>query len=94
MYALNDHTTPSHDNTTAVRPGFRGPFAPWGYRHLRTVANVRFAVGTFLTVLAAVLLAHGDYGWAMVPLAGAAVHFSLGYWQLTLARSAAHRLGR
>jgi hypothetical protein len=55
---------------------------------------VRFAVGTFLTVLAAVLLAHGDYGWAMVPLAGAAVHFSLGYWQLTLARSAAHRLGR
>jgi hypothetical protein len=85
MYAPNDHTTPS-------RSGNRSPFIPWSYPHLRTVAKVRFAVGIFLTVLAAVLFARGAYGWAVLPLAGAAAHFSLGYWQLAIARSAPRHL--
>jgi len=82
MYALNDNTTPS-------RFGIRRPGTPWAYRrHLRAVANVRFAAGIFLTGLAAVLFARGSYGWAVLPLAGAAAHFSLGYWQLVVSRSA------
>jgi len=86
MYAPNDHTTPS-------RSGIRRMITPWAYSHLRAVASVRFAVGIFLTVLAAVLFARGAYGWAVLPLAGAAAHFSLGYWQLAIARSAPRHLG-
>jgi hypothetical protein len=81
MYALNDNTT--------SRSSTRRPGTPWAYRrHLRAVANVRFAVGIFLTGLTAVLFARGSYGWAVLPLAGAAAHFSLGYWQLVISRSA------
>jgi hypothetical protein len=58
------------------------------YPHLRTIASVRLAVGIFLTGLGALLLSRGAYGWAALPLAGAAVHFSLGYWQLAIVRSA------
>ena len=82
MYALNDNTSPSPSGT-------RRPGTPWAYRrHLRAVANVRFAAGIFLTGLAAVMFAHGSDGWAVLPLAGAVAHFSLGYWQLVVARSA------
>ena len=77
-----------NDNTTPPRSGMRSLISPWGYRHLRAVAGVRLAVGIFLTGLGAVLLARGAYGWAALPLTAAAVHFSLGYWQLTIARSA------
>jgi hypothetical protein len=49
---------------------------------------VRFAAGIFLTGLATVLFARGSYGWAVLPVAGAVAHFSLGYWQLVVARSA------
>jgi hypothetical protein len=88
MYAPNDNTTPS-------RSGTRRLFTPWAYRrHLRAVANVRFAVGIFLIGLAAVLFARGAYGVAVLPLAGAAAHFSLGYWQLGISRSAPRHLDR
>jgi hypothetical protein len=88
MNAPNDNTTPS-------RSGLRSLVTPWGYRHLRTVAGVRFAAGIFLTGLGVLLLSRGAYGWAALPLAAAAVHFSWGYWQLTIARSAPpHLSGR
>ena len=63
--------------------------------YLRSVAGVRFAVGIFLTVLGAVLLARGAYELAAVPLAIAAGHFAWGSWQLRIARSrGAGRAGR
>ena len=76
-------TTPN-DNT---------PYSRWGSRRLRTVAGVRFASGIFLTGLGAVMLSRGVYGLAALPLAGAAVHFVWGSWQLSMARSARY-LGR
>jgi hypothetical protein len=88
MYAQNDNATPS-------RSGMQRLITPWGYRHLRTVAGVRLAVGIFLTCLGAVMLSRGVYGLAALPLAGAAVHFSWGSWQLAIARSARpHLSGR
>jgi hypothetical protein len=81
MNAPNDNTAPS-------RSGMRRLITPWAYRHLRTIAGVRFAAGIFLACLGVLMLSRGAYGWAALPLAGAAVHFSWGYWQLTIARSA------
>lgn len=43
-------------------------------------------------VESALLLSRDAYGWAALPLVAAAVHFSWGYWQLTIARSALPRL--
>jgi hypothetical protein len=63
----------------------------WSSRRLRTVAAVRFAVGIFLVVVGAELIAHGQAGLAAVPLAGAAVHFVWGSWQLKIARFAPAR---
>ncbi len=77
-----------NDNTTPAQPGLRGLISPWAYGHLRTVAGVRFAVGIFLTGVGALLLSRDAYAWSALPLAAAAVHFSLGYWQLAIARSA------
>ncbi len=84
-----------NDSTTLYRSGMRSLITPWAYRHLRVIAGVRFAVGVFLVGLGALLLSRGAYGWAALPLTAAAVHFSLGYWQLTIARSAPpHLSGR
>jgi hypothetical protein len=80
MNAPNDNTAPS-------RSGRQGPITSWGHRHLRVIAAVRFAVGIFLTGLGAVMVSRGAYVLAALPLAGAAVHFSWGSWQLILARS-------
>jgi hypothetical protein len=84
MNAPNDTTTPS-------QTGLRRMISPWGFRHLRGVADLRFAIGLFLTGLGVVLIVRGDYRWAALPLAGAMAHFALGYWQLTIARSAPAR---
>ena len=81
MNAPNDKTAPS-------RSGMQRLITPWARRHLRAIAAVRFAVGIFLTGLGAVMVSRGAYGLAVLPLAGAAVHFSWGSWQLILARSA------
>ena len=75
-----------NDNTAPARSGRPGLITPWAYDHLRGVAAVRFAVGIFLTVLGALMVSHGAYVLAAVPLAGAAVHFVWGSWQLSLAR--------
>jgi hypothetical protein len=83
------------DSTTPPRSGMRGLITPWAYRHLRAIAGVRFAVGIFLAGVGALLLSRGACGWAALPLAAAAAHFSWGYWQLTIARSAPpHLSGR
>jgi hypothetical protein len=77
MNAVNENTALSRWNPRR-----------WSPRRLRAVAAVRFAVGIFLTGLGAVMVSRGAYGLAVIPLAGAAVHFTWGSWQLMLARSA------
>jgi hypothetical protein len=81
----------SNDNTTLSRTGMRRVISPWAFDHLRLSANIRFAVTAFLVTLTALLFAFGHDGWAMLPLAGAVVNFAWGYWELTIARSAAPR---
>ena len=80
-----------HDDT--ARSGMRRIIPPWEYRHLRLWAGVRMGAGIAVAGLGVVTLAFGGndlktYGWAMFFLAVAAVQFSFGYWELTIARSA------
>jgi hypothetical protein len=79
----------SNDNTTPSRTGMRRVISPWAFDHLRLCAAIRFAVSAFLVAIAALLFTFGHGGWAALPLAGAGVHLAWGYWQLTIARSAA-----
>ncbi|HTX84717.1 MAG TPA: hypothetical protein VME44_21215 [Streptosporangiaceae bacterium] len=79
----------SNDNTALSRTGMRRVISPWAFDHLRLSAAIRFAVTAFLVTLAAFLFAFGRGGWAALPLAGAAVNLAWGYWELTIARSAA-----
>lgn len=81
----------SNDNSTPSRTGMRRVISPWAFDHLRLCAAIRFAVSAFLVTLAALLFAFGHGGWAMLPLAGAAVNLAWGYWEMTIARSAAPR---
>ena len=86
-------TTTTH-NTASSGSGTRClPQRSWSSRRLRTVAGVRFAVGIFLVGAGAVLISAGHSWLAAVPLAGAAVHFVWGSWQLKIARFAAPRTG-
>jgi hypothetical protein len=88
MNAPNDNTTPS-------RSGMRRLITPWAFRHLSTVAGVRFAAGIFLIGLGVLTLSRDSYGYTAFLFAAAAVHFVWGYWQLTIARSAPpHLSGR
>jgi hypothetical protein len=52
---------------------------------------VRFTVGIFLVGLATVMISHGYDGLAAVPLAGAALLFSIASLDLAAARSASPR---
>ena len=52
------------------------------------LAQMRFTIGIFLAGLGALMLFHGYHGWAALPLAGAALHFSIAYLDITVARSA------
>lgn len=74
------------------RSGIRRIIAPWEYRHLRFFARLRItfgfvAVGLAVTTLIAGGSGAATYGWTLVFLAVAAVLFSVGYWQLSIARS-------
>jgi hypothetical protein len=85
MNALTDN------NNLYRRASTRGVITSWGYRHLRFVASVRFAVAAFLLVVGCVLAFDGHFGWAALPLAFAVVHVAWGSWQLSVARSASSR---
>ncbi len=74
------------------RPGLQRLIIPWEYRHLRGFAQVRFAAGIVLAGLGAVTLVGGSFtaeafGWTAFWLVLAALSFSVGYWELTIARS-------
>src|ERR1700760_2577610 len=84
----------TYDTATATvaagRTGMRRLISPWGFRHLRAVAGIRFAVGLLLTVLGSLDLLRSYAGAGSVAaalFAVAALHFGLGAWQLVVARS-------
>ena len=79
------------DNAAPPRSGLnRLLLTPWGYRHPRVGAGVRFAVGIWLVFLGGLLLSDG-YLWATLLLVAAALLFWVGYMNMTAARSAPPR---
>ena len=100
MHAPHDNTTasrfdqvadPTHSSASKlVRIWARGrrQITPWAYPRLRALAAVRFAVGIFLIGLGTVMVSYGHPGLAAVPLAGAALVFSIACLDFTAARSA------
>ena len=97
MHAPDDNITPSRSVTVMKRL-----ITPWEYRHLRAVADVRFAAGGFTLGIGLVLLSLGRsagtdrerrkcYRWAAFFLVDAALQFSGGYLDTTVARSAPPR---
>ena len=97
MHAPDDSTTPSR-SVTVMRRLIR----PWESRHLRAVANVRFAAGGFDLGVGLVLLSLGRsagtdqerrkcYGWSAWFLLNAGLQFLGGYMDVTVDRSAPPR---
>ena len=99
MNAPNDNTTPKGLRgwwASPPRSGMQRLIIPWEYRHLHGFARLRFAAGIVLTGLGAVTLVGGSFttvaiGWTAFWLVLAALQFSVGYWELTIARSASPR---
>jgi hypothetical protein len=90
MNARNDNATPGSTTSwwrwgTPPRSGMRRVVPPWEYRHLRGWAGVHFAAGIVLVIFGAVLL---PYSWWATLVLVAAAPFSLGCWEMTIARSA------
>ncbi len=96
MNAPNDNTAPKGLRgwwASPPRSGLQRIIIPWEYRHLRGFGRVRIAAGTVLIGLGAVTLVGGSFtteaaGWTAFWLVLAALQFSFGYWELTIARSA------
>jgi hypothetical protein len=61
----------------------------WEYRHLRSWAGFRITAGITLLFCGILTLSYGAYGWAALFLVPAALNLAFGYWELTIARSAA-----
>ncbi len=81
---------PASDPASAWARG-RRRLTPWAYSHIRVLAALRLTIGFFLAGVGAMLLAHGHDGWAVIPLAGAALHFSVGCLDMTVIRYAPPR---
>jgi hypothetical protein len=82
---------PAHQQSRQRLGAGRRQITPWAYSHLRGLALVRFTIGIFLAGLAAVMLSLGHSGLAALPLVGAALDFSIGYLDITVAPSAPYR---
>jgi hypothetical protein len=84
MQALNENAAPPR--STLMK--FLVP--SWEYRRPRVSAHVHFAAGSVLVAVTVLLLFYG-YGWGALLLLAAALHFWLGYYDMTVARSAPPR---
>lgn len=95
MRARDDSSAPS-------RSGLRRLVTPWEYRHIHTVAAVRFTSGGFQLGVGLVLVSLGSkagtneerrkaYGWAAWFLGMAALQLAGGCIDLAVARSAPPR---
>jgi hypothetical protein len=83
-------THPPAGNLIAMWARVRRQVTPWAYPHLRALAAMRFGIGLFLVGVGAMLVASGHAELAAVPLAGAALHFSLASLDFAVVRSAAY----
>ncbi len=80
-----------NENVFPPRSGLMKYLVPsWEYRRPRISAYVHFAAGIALVGVTIFLLSYG-YGWGSLLLLAAALHFWLGYFDMTVARSAASR---
>ena len=84
MNAHNDNTAPS-------RTGVRRLIPAWEFRNLRAWASVHISGGLAKTIAGLVLLNLHAYGWAALFLVGGLVAYTLGYWEISIARSAPAR---
>jgi hypothetical protein len=84
MNAHNDNTAPS-------RTGERRLIPAWEFRNLRTWAKVHISAGLAKTIAGFVLLNLHAYGWAALFLVAGLVAYTLGYWEIGIARSTAAR---
>ena len=71
------------------RSGLQRLIIPWEYRHLRVFGVMRIAGGIAAAGIGAFILSYGAYGWAAVFLVVGAADVAVGYWEITIARSAA-----
>lgn len=73
------------------RSGLQRLIIPWEYRHLRVFGVMRIAGGILAAGIGAFILTYGAYGWAACFLVLGAADLAVGYWEITIARSAAAR---
>jgi hypothetical protein len=84
---MNGH----NDNTAPSRTGMRRLIPPWEFRNLRAWASVHIGAGLAKTIAGFVLLSLHAYGWAALFLVAGMVAYTLGYWEMGIARSASAR---
>ncbi len=73
------------------RSGLQRLIIPWEYRHLRVFGVMRVAGGILAAGIGAFILSYGAYGWAALFLVFGVLDLAVGYWEMTIARSAAAR---
>jgi hypothetical protein len=86
-----DSTHSPARNLASIWGQGRRQITPWASPRLRGLAALRFAIGFFLVGLGAVMISYGHPGLAAIPLAGAALNFSIASLDITAARSAPPR---
>ena len=86
---LSSHDTSSAPSLLSIWAQGRRRVTPWAFPRLRLLAAIRFAVSLFLVGLGTEMLAHGQYGWAAVPLAGALLNFSIACLDIAAGATAA-----
>jgi hypothetical protein len=64
---------------------------PWEYRRLRVFGITHIAGGIVAAGIGAFILSYSAYGWAAFFLVLGALNLGVGYWELTIARSASPR---
>ncbi len=84
------------DNAAPSRTGMRRIIPRFEFRRLHAMARVRIVVGTVLVGLGGITLVGGSFTpkaivWAAFFLVLAALQLSVGYWYLTIVRSAPPR---
>jgi hypothetical protein len=88
---LADPTDRAARSLVSIWAQGRRRITPWAYQHMRPIGAVRLAVGAFLIVLGALLVAYGQSGWAAIPLAGAVVNLAIGGLDMAAALSVSPR---
>ena len=73
------------------RTGMQLLINPWEYRHVRVFGIVRIVSSIVATAAGVICLSYGALGWAVFFLALGVVLLAVGFWYITIARSASLR---